>query len=262
MNKSFASRGQIFIVFAQAAIKAEPSKSSLNDPAPWENDEAFNIIGSSDDFKINPLVAAQSSDPLDQFSTIARIGPNLAKSGETMSQWRQEQFSSITVLNSGRVDHDQQDQADRVDQDMPFAPKDLLAGVITSSEASPVSGLDALTINDRSRRLGISTFFFSYIHPQTVVNLLPGSVNAPSSKVSIDGLPMWIFSGEIAPGAAGSRDIEDRINNLAHISFTVTTTGFSWRNQWFDILQLSVGQVARVELVAHTLMLSEPAEAF
>src|SRR5688572_8690786 len=103
MNKGFASRGQIFIVFAQAAIKAEPSESSLNDPPPWENDEAFHIIGSSDDFKVNPTVAAQSSHPLDQFPAIARIGPNLAESGETMSQWRQEQFSSITVLNSGRV---------------------------------------------------------------------------------------------------------------------------------------------------------------
>src|SRR5262245_10257054 len=130
MNKGFASRDQIFIVFAQAAIKAEPSKSSLNDPPPWENDEAFNIIGSSDDFKINPLAAAQSSYPFDQFSTIARIGPNLAESGETMSQWHQEQFSSIAVLNSGRVDHDQQNQAGRVDQDVPFPPKDLLASVI------------------------------------------------------------------------------------------------------------------------------------
>src|SRR5215510_4830247 len=89
-------------------------------PTPWEDDEAFNIIGSSDNFNIHPLMAAQSADPLDQFSTIARIGPNLVESGEAMSQWRQEQFSPITVLNSGRVDHDQQNQADRVDQDIPF----------------------------------------------------------------------------------------------------------------------------------------------
>ena len=67
--------------------------------------------------------------------------------------------------------------------------------MITSSEASPISGLDGLTVDDHSRRLGISAFFFSHIHPQTVVNLLPDTVNAPSSKVSIDGLPIWIFSG-------------------------------------------------------------------
>lgn len=54
--------------------------------------------------------------------------------------------------------------------------------------------------------------------------------------------------------------IKDRIDGQAHISLTIPAAGFRGRNQTFDILPFSVGQVARVELVAHPAMLLKPAE--
>jgi hypothetical protein len=55
------------------------------------------------------------------------------------------------------------------------------------------SGFDGLRINHSRAWLSISPFFLADIAPKSVVNLLPGAIYAPSSEVSINGLPRRIF---------------------------------------------------------------------
>jgi hypothetical protein len=76
----------------------------------------------------------------------------------------------------------------------------------------------------------------------------------------------------LGPAAVGRLDrlrVEDRGRGLAlasllpaQISLPAPAAGFGRRDQGFEILPLSVGKVARVELVAHTRMLPKPTETF
>ena len=44
-----------------------------------------------------------------------------------------EEFATLLILDVGLMDHDFQDHAHRVDEDMPLAPLDFLAAVIAAS---------------------------------------------------------------------------------------------------------------------------------
>ena len=63
------------------------------------------------------LVAAIGEDPLDERKQAARA-------------LIEHQRNAVAVLNIGRVDSDVQQQAERVDQDVALATRDLLASII------------------------------------------------------------------------------------------------------------------------------------
>src|SRR5215467_4326012 len=160
------------------------------------------------------------------------------------------------------VNHDQQQQAERRDKDMSFAPKDLLAGVKPALRAATIYGLDRLAVKDRRRRLPFTPLLLSYQVSQAVINPLPDSSDAPGAEVAINGLPRRVLAGQVAPLATRAVDVKDGVNSQAHIGLTLPTAGFRRGDQAFDILPFSVGQVARVELIAHPTMLPKPTKDF
>ena len=94
------------------------------------------------------------------------------------------------------------------------------------------------------------------------MNPLPDSSDAPSAKVAINGLPRRVLAGQVSPLATSAVDVKDGVNSQAHISLTLPSAGFRSGDQAFDILPFSVGQVARVELIAHPAMLPKPTKDF
>ena len=100
------------------------------------------------------------------------------------------------------MNHDQQQQAERVDQDMSFTPKDLLASVESALGAATIRGLDRLAVEDGRRRLPLAPLLLPHQVSQAVMNTLPDAGDAPGSKVAINGLPSWVLAGRVAPLAA------------------------------------------------------------
>jgi len=114
-----------FEVAGEAPIVADPGKRSLDDPAFGKHEEAMQFIaldnrqlpgaGLGDGGRgLRPLVPGISEDTLDEGEEAA-CAPI------------EDEQSAVAILHSGRVDDDVQQQAERVDQDMPFAAGDLLA---------------------------------------------------------------------------------------------------------------------------------------
>ena len=106
---------------------ADPGERSFDDPAFGEHDEAMQFIAPDDlkfpvaglgdgDRGLRPLVSGISEDTLDEGEESARA-------------LIEDEQSAVAILHSGRVDDDVQQQADRVDQDMPFAAGDLLGRI-------------------------------------------------------------------------------------------------------------------------------------
>ena len=117
-----------FEVFGEAAATADPGEGALDDPAFWENDEAMRGVALDDLQPPGPglcdrrgefgsAITGIGEDPFDEREQAARASV-------------EDQPSAVTILQVGRMDDDVQQEAERVDEDMPLAALDLLARVI------------------------------------------------------------------------------------------------------------------------------------
>ena len=75
---------------------------------------------------------------------------------------------------------------------------------------------------------------------------LPSAIVAPTAEVVINALPVGKLLRQHAPLNAPDDDIEDGIDDLAHIKLAWTASGFRCWQQLFDKMPLAVGQVRRI----------------
>src|SRR5262249_9787905 len=125
-----------------------------------------------------------------------------------------------------------------------------------------IRGLARLAVEEGRGRRPLAPLLLSHQVAQAVVNPLPDSIDAPDVEVAVDGLPGRVLAGQGAPQATCAVDVTDGVHGQAQIGLTLPPAGFRGRDQAFEILPFSVGQVARVEFVAHPAMLPRPTGAF
>ena len=115
-------------VAGQAAVAADPGKSTLDDPSLGQDDEAMGIAalddlqapaaGLGDEFgHLWPLVAGVGKDAFDE------------RKGSPCGA--QQVARAVAILQIGRVDGDAQQEAKRIDEDVALAAGDLLARIET-----------------------------------------------------------------------------------------------------------------------------------
>ena len=127
-DHGFAGCGEGFIVFRQSAIFSKPGECSLNNPSLGKDDK-FVRIRSFDDFD-DPSIPANR--PIHKLTGISAIGPDDFEAPPSRPQLFDQQFTTVTVLDVGRV-HDQcENQTERVNNDMTLAPKRFLARIVPS----------------------------------------------------------------------------------------------------------------------------------
>jgi hypothetical protein len=115
-------------VFGETAAAADPSQGALDDPAFWKNDEAMQFVAFDDldgpgsgprerRRQLRPLIVGIGEDAFDEGEAAARAAV-------------EDQQRAIAILQIGRVDDDVQQEAERVDENVPLAARDFLARVI------------------------------------------------------------------------------------------------------------------------------------
>jgi hypothetical protein len=119
---------KVFIILGDAAVTAKPGEGSLDDPAAWQDDEAFQVVAALDDLKAQHRNFGDGS--LDLPSIIAIIGPDEFEPGEAIADLVEDEGRPVTILDTRGVNDDPYWQSFSVDERMDFAPLDLLAGVI------------------------------------------------------------------------------------------------------------------------------------
>jgi len=62
-------------------------------------------------------------------SLIGAIGEDALDEGEQTTGSTQQQIRAVAILHVGGMDHDVQEEAERIDEDMPLAARDLLARI-------------------------------------------------------------------------------------------------------------------------------------
>lgn len=98
----FAVKGEIFIVFAQAALMFQPSKGSFHDPAFGKQMKSRGVSQLLDNFQ-GPTTPAL--EPLDQFPRVPPIGPDSRDVGKPGSHSDEQQLRTIAILHIGTMHH-------------------------------------------------------------------------------------------------------------------------------------------------------------
>jgi hypothetical protein len=118
--------GIAFEIACQAAIATNPGQGSFDDPAFWQDDEVM-CVGALDDLE-HP--AAGNGDRLCPLrSLIAGIGEDALDEGEGAARLPQHLTHAVAILNVGGMHDDTQQEAERIDQDVPLAARNLLARI-------------------------------------------------------------------------------------------------------------------------------------
>ena len=126
-NECSDGRCVAFEVASQATIATDPGERPFNDP-PFGQDLKSGSIRSLDDLQSPGTSAPHRHCHL--ASRISAISKNALDEREQSSRPAQQVEGAITVLNIGGMNDDVQQEAQRVDQDVPLATLDLLARVV------------------------------------------------------------------------------------------------------------------------------------
>lgn len=114
-------------VAREAPIVADPRQGSLDDPTLGENDEAMQLVALDD---LQPPGAGLGNGGGGRWPLIAGIGEDaLDERKETARATVEDQSRSVAILHGGRMDDDIQQEAERVDENVPLAARDLLARI-------------------------------------------------------------------------------------------------------------------------------------
>ena len=115
-------------VLGETAAPTDPSESAFDDPAFGKNDEAMQLVAFDDLDLPRPGLC----DSRGEFrSLIAGIGEDALDEWEHATRAAVEyQARSIAILHVGGMDDDVQQEAERVDENVALATRDLLACVI------------------------------------------------------------------------------------------------------------------------------------
>ena len=121
--------GALFEVADEAAVLDEPAESSLNDPAARQRLEARQGAGPLDDGQHEVGLPLR---PIDEFASVSAIGEHGFDKGPEAARGAQQGLGAVAVLDVAGMDLNVEQAAVGVGQDVPLAPRDLLARVIAA----------------------------------------------------------------------------------------------------------------------------------
>ena len=117
-----------FPVLGEPSASVEPGDRALDDPTLGQHDEALGLIGSFDDLRFEAREDAGQGAMKDR-PVIGAVGEQLPQEGKQAAQGREQCEAAVAILNIGGGDEAVQEQALRVDQNMPLLALDQLARV-------------------------------------------------------------------------------------------------------------------------------------
>jgi len=155
--------------------------------------------------------------PGDQLAGVAAVGPCEPDLGERLLQVPQQWPGRVAVLDAGGGDQHGQQQADRVDGDVPLAAVDLLPGVVAAAGSGGLlGGLHRLGVDDRGGRRGLAAGYLADPVAQLVMHGLGGSVGLPLGGPVVDGPGRREVGGQRPPHRAVVREVADAVDDVAH----------------------------------------------
>lgn len=130
VDDGLAGSWQVFIVLAETTMASEPPESTLNDPTPRKDLEAFDVVGSFDNLHVEPIALTQAADPLQELASVSTVCPDEPQPQERVPDQGQDKLGPVAVLNVGRMNDRDQHEPEDIYQQMALTPIDLLARIV------------------------------------------------------------------------------------------------------------------------------------
>src|SRR6266850_562930 len=178
--------GLALIIFAVAAGAAMPSISTFHHPTLGERNKAGASHRSCLHF--DPPPGPLLLEPrLQVMIVILAIAKNDGEPREIFGADLGEEFDGGGPIIQRRTrDQDDEQQSDRVNQHMAFAPANFLASIISSLWASHFRRLDRLTVDAGGPGSRLAPFLDTHPGAQEADDLGPRAVIPPLRKVVVD----------------------------------------------------------------------------
>src|SRR5271166_2368131 len=244
LDERFTGLRPVFVVPAQSAIAIEPRNRPFDHPTPRQQLPTFDQLVPLDDFQHPTTILPQ---PGDQLPRITSIGPDQSHTGAFGLRTCEYQLGPVTVLDVCRMDHDAQQQAHRIDQQMPFCALNLLACVITA-EAAGATPFDRLAVDDGRSRFVLLALLPSHLLAQHIQDSFPNPGAAPGVEVVTDRAFRREVVRQGPPSTAVLVHIEDGIDDLAQVDSAVSPAAGCRGQQGSQQRPLGIGQVRRIRL--------------
>ena len=121
---------EIFPILREPSAPPEPCECSFHDPSLGQDDKGFSVIRALDDFDIHLRHYFRDSAAKHR-ALIAAIGVEFQQERIHAEHRRHDQRAAIAILNVGGVHDGVDQQALRVDKNVPLLALDLLSRVVT-----------------------------------------------------------------------------------------------------------------------------------
>ena len=158
-------------------------------------------------------------------------------------------MATLVVLETRRVNHGDQQKAERIDRDVPFTARHFLSPV-EAMLFSSFRRTDGLAVDDRHGWGWLLAGRFPNHFTKTVMHLLPRAVPLPVAKHAVHSVPMGKFLGQVPPLTPGPIPVQDRVENTPPINRLATSLFRLWQD-FFDDSPLFVGQIAGILRTTH-----------
>jgi len=113
-------------VASQTSIAADPGEGALDNPALGQNDKAVGLAALDD---LQGPAPGLTDKLRHLWSLIARVSEDALDERERAPCAAQHVAGAVAILHVGGMDGDAQQEAERVDEDMALAARDLLARI-------------------------------------------------------------------------------------------------------------------------------------
>ena len=124
---SLLSKSRQSCWFAMRSNDTQPRESPFDHPSPRQNHKSLHTVTSFDNQQ-NPMTKIRY--PINELAGIAAIGPDQRQTTEPTSQFTQNKFRAIAILNISGMNHHGHHQTQRIYHQMVFSTRYLLSRVV------------------------------------------------------------------------------------------------------------------------------------
>jgi hypothetical protein len=136
---------EVLPILGKATTAVQPSDGAFDDPAFWQHDEPLGSVATPDDF--NCEVRHNGCQTIMEHRTrIGAVGKQFLEEWVLSEQRGQDHDAAIAILHLSGGDYGMQQQAKRIDHNVPFLAFDQLSSIesIRIDVAPPFSALFTL----------------------------------------------------------------------------------------------------------------------
>ena len=242
IDHRFTHRRAAFIVLAQPTIPIEPAKGPLNNPALWQDMKAALLGRALDNLEHEGETAL---DPFDQHASVTLIGPHALEAWQRAISGTEQFGSALAIRQRRRAYQHHDQQAQRINQDVPLASLDLLAR-IEAALLGLLGRFHTLAIDNRSTRLLRAAQSGADAQAQGRVDPFERAIVEPFVKVVGHMLPGRQIMRQHAPLAAAAIQIQDGVHDLAQIDGSFAAWSGWLTQRRLEVIPFVVAQIACV----------------